>query len=153
MSGLSPGSISGLNQCKLLSCSNGQDCDIDKQGITNCVCSHNCEPIVRPVCANDGNTYDSLCEMQKFGCQKRLNIAAKYFGICGISGIFRGVSRRTQFCVSFQIRTGLAAKGLAITTQFASRVAIWLFASVPSALKNTGLFVEEMASRMTTSVS
>ena len=35
------------------------------------------------VCANDGNTYDNLCEMQKYGCQNQLNLSAKYFGICG----------------------------------------------------------------------
>ena len=75
--------LTGLNQCKLLSCNYGQECNIDKQGITNCVCNQLCEPIVRPVCANDGNTYDNLCEMQKHGCQNRLNLSAKYFGICG----------------------------------------------------------------------
>ena len=73
----------GLNQCKLLSCSHGQDCEIDKQGITNCVCSHNCQPIVRPVCATNGRTYDNLCEMEKNGCQDREELSAKYFGICG----------------------------------------------------------------------
>ena len=29
---------------------------MDKQGITNCVCKNNCQSIVRPVCANDGNS-------------------------------------------------------------------------------------------------
>ena len=72
-----------MNQCKLLSCSHGQDCEIDKQGITNCVCSHNCQPIVRPVCATNGRTYDNLCEMEKNGCQDREELSAKYFGICG----------------------------------------------------------------------
>ena len=47
-----------MNQCKLLSCNYGQECEIDKQGITNCVCKNNCQPIVRPVCSNDGN---SIC--------------------------------------------------------------------------------------------
>ena len=73
----------GLNQCKLLSCSHGQDCEVDKQGIANCVCSQTCEPIVRPVCANNGNTFDNLCEMELNGCQDRLELVAKYFGTCG----------------------------------------------------------------------
>ena len=73
----------GLNQCKLLSCSHGQDCEVDKQGIANCVCSQTCEPIVRPVCANNGNTFDNLCEMELNGCQDRLPLVAKYFGTCG----------------------------------------------------------------------
>ena len=74
----------GLNQCKLLSCSHGQDCEVDKQGIANCVCSQTCEPIVRPVCANNGNTFDNLCEMELNGCQDRLPLVAKYFGTCGM---------------------------------------------------------------------
>ena len=73
----------GMNQCKLLSCSLGEECEIDKQGITNCVCSHTCEPMVRPVCASNGNSYDNLCEMQKSGCEERQDLRAKYFGICG----------------------------------------------------------------------
>jgi hypothetical protein len=67
----------------LLSCSHGEECEIDKQGITNCVCREKCEPIVRPACASDGQTYDNLCEMQNHGCHTRQDIAAKYFGTCG----------------------------------------------------------------------
>ena len=67
----------------MLSCSHGQDCEVDKQGIANCVCSQTCEPIVRPVCANNGNTFDNLCEMELNGCQDRLPLVAKYFGTCG----------------------------------------------------------------------
>ena len=40
--------ISGLNQCNLLSCGFGQECLIDKHGITECVCPKNCEAVVRP---------------------------------------------------------------------------------------------------------
>ena len=79
-------SYQGLNQCNLLSCNHGQECEIDKQGITNCICNQNCEPIVRPVCANDGNSYPSLCEMQKYGCLEQINLEAKYFGICDSNG-------------------------------------------------------------------
>ena len=68
----------------MLSCSHGQDCEVDKQGIANCVCSQTCEPIVRPVCANNGNTFDNLCEMELNGCQDRLPLVAKYFGTCGM---------------------------------------------------------------------
>ena len=75
--------IAGLNQCKLLSCSHGQDCEIDKQGITNCVCSQTCQPVVRPICANNGKTYDNLCEMERYGCIDRVKLVAKYFGNCG----------------------------------------------------------------------
>jgi len=75
----------GLNQCNLLSCNYGQECSMDKHGITECVCPKSCEPIVRPVCANDGKTYDNMCEMIKSACNQRLNISAKYVGVCGKS--------------------------------------------------------------------
>ncbi len=73
----------GLNQCNLLSCNYGQECSMDKHGITECVCPKSCEPIVRPVCATDGKTYDNMCEMKKSACNQRLNITAKYIGVCG----------------------------------------------------------------------
>ena len=77
----------------MLSCSHGQDCEVDKQGIANCVCSQTCEPIVRPVCANNGNTFDNLCEMELNGCQDRLPLVAKYFGTCGmfISNVYNTI--------------------------------------------------------------
>jgi coxsackievirus/adenovirus receptor len=54
-----------------------------KQGITNCVCPGECERIVRPVCASDGNTYDNMCEMKRAGCVRKADISAKYIGVCG----------------------------------------------------------------------
>ena len=77
--------FSGLNQCKLLSCSAGQECSIDKQGITSCVCPEYCEPIVRPICASNGRTYSNLCLMQREACLKQTSITAKYYGTCGKS--------------------------------------------------------------------
>lgn len=64
----------------------GEECEIDKQGITNCVCGKTCEAVVRPVCASDGNTYDNLCEMQRHGCQARRDLTARYFGTCDSKG-------------------------------------------------------------------
>lgn len=56
---------------------------MDKHGIAECVCPKSCEPIVRPVCATDGKTYDNMCEMKRSACNLRLNITAKYIGVCG----------------------------------------------------------------------
>ena len=74
---------SGMNQCNLLSCSLGQECAIDKQGITSCVCPDYCEPIVRPVCASDGITYNNLCEMKRQACKARVKLTPSYIGTCG----------------------------------------------------------------------
>ncbi len=74
---------SEINQCKLLNCPYGQDCSVDENGVAECICGNSCEPIVRPVCGSNGLTYDNLCEMKKFACNKSENITAKYIGICG----------------------------------------------------------------------
>lgn len=74
-----------MNQCNLLTCAYGEECSIDKQGITECVCpsAASCERVVRPVCASDGNTYDNECEMRAEGCRKKEDVTVEYFGICG----------------------------------------------------------------------
>lgn len=78
-------SLAGVNQCNLLSCNadRWESCQIDKQGITNCVCVDNCESVVRPVCASDGVTYDNVCEMRRAACNKKEDVVEKYFGTCG----------------------------------------------------------------------
>lgn len=77
---------SGLNQCKLLNCEFGQECEINKQGITNCICPESCEKIVRPVCASNGQTYDNECEMKKYGCRKKMALSIQYIGNCDSNG-------------------------------------------------------------------
>ena len=66
-----------------MSCSFGQECSIDKHGITECICPKSCEPIVRPVCASNDRTYDNICEMKRSACNERANTTAKYIGVCG----------------------------------------------------------------------
>ena len=54
-----------------------------KQGIASCACPARCERVVRPVCASDGRTYDNACEMRRAGCGRRVDVRAKYIGVCG----------------------------------------------------------------------
>jgi len=75
--------MKGVNPCNLLSCNYGQECSIDNQGIAECVCPTSCEPLVRPVCATDGKTYDNLCEMHRSACRLKVNVTVKYIGVCG----------------------------------------------------------------------
>ena len=81
---MAPLSIAGLNQCALLSCSHvGGFCLTTRQGIASCACPERCERVVRPVCASDGATYDNVCEMRRAGCARRVDLRAKYVGVCG----------------------------------------------------------------------
>ncbi|XP_071744325.1 agrin isoform X3 [Lepeophtheirus salmonis] len=76
----------GVNPCKLLNCDWGQECEISKQGITNCVCPQQCEPIIRPICGSDRITYENLCSLRKSACEKRKIISPIHYGICGSNG-------------------------------------------------------------------
>ncbi|GFT75413.1 hypothetical protein TNCV_3394061 [Trichonephila clavipes] len=59
----------GANPCENLQCGPGQECDIDRYGIATCQCPPICEPVMRPVCGDDGKTYHSECDMRKSGCE------------------------------------------------------------------------------------
>lgn len=73
----------GANPCENLQCGPGQDCDIDRYGIATCRCTPGCEPVMRPVCGQDGNTYHSRCDMRRSGCEMQKAIELHYRGACG----------------------------------------------------------------------
>jgi coxsackievirus/adenovirus receptor len=66
-----------------LLCKSGEECGIDKFGIAHCECPPQCEPIMRPVCGQDGRTYESLCELRRAACLHKKLIDVKYIGSCG----------------------------------------------------------------------
>ncbi|XP_023225302.1 agrin-like isoform X1 [Centruroides sculpturatus] len=76
----------GVNPCDSLRCSPGQQCHIDHYGIATCQCPSPCEPAMRPVCGNDGLTYDSECELIRRACLEQKNISMAYRGACGEAG-------------------------------------------------------------------
>ncbi|XP_054266356.1 agrin-like [Macrosteles quadrilineatus] len=77
---------SGVNPCSSLLCSPGEECIISKFGIAECSCPTECETVVRPVCASDGRTYDSMCHLRKVACQAKADIKVAHTGQCGASG-------------------------------------------------------------------
>ncbi|XP_071039097.1 agrin-like isoform X2 [Parasteatoda tepidariorum] len=77
---------SGANPCENLQCGPGQECDIDRYGIATCQCPPNCEPVMRPVCGDDGKTYYNECEMRRSGCEVQRLLTAAYRGACGAIG-------------------------------------------------------------------
>ncbi|GIY29334.1 hypothetical protein CEXT_704941 [Caerostris extrusa] len=72
----------GANPCENLQCGPGQECDIDRYGIATCQCPPSCEPVMRPVCGEDGVTYHSECDMRKSGCEVQKAITVQYRGAC-----------------------------------------------------------------------
>lgn len=77
---------SGINPCDGANCSEVQQCEIDRYGITKCECGPECEPVMKPVCARGGTTYKSLCELKRQACITKSNIEVAYTGTCGSRG-------------------------------------------------------------------
>lgn len=64
----------------------GEECAIDKYGIARCQCPPECEPIMRPVCSRDGDTFQSECELRRSACLQQMTIEVGYSGVCGKLG-------------------------------------------------------------------
>lgn len=75
--------LTGGNPCLSVRCESGEECDINKFGIARCECPPQCEPVMRPVCGQDGRTYESLCEMRRSSCMQKKLIDVKHTGSCG----------------------------------------------------------------------
>jgi coxsackievirus/adenovirus receptor len=66
-----------------MNCTDGSTCQIDRYGVTTCVCPSKCPAIVSPVCGTDGVTYDSFCEFERSTCIDKKNTTFDYDGVCG----------------------------------------------------------------------
>ncbi|XP_041377630.1 agrin-like isoform X2 [Gigantopelta aegis] len=81
---LYPGQCStGSNPCDKIRCGPEEECSIDRSGEASCVCPPPCEPIVRRVCGNDSQTYDSECELHRQSCLSKIYVTVTHTGPCG----------------------------------------------------------------------
>ncbi|KRY55337.1 Agrin [Trichinella britovi] len=82
------GSCEDQDPCKSLQCQYGSYCSIMPESNTaHCVCPEMCSNSVAtlhtgPVCGDNGNTYESLCELQMHSCKEKQKIDVKYYGVC-----------------------------------------------------------------------
>lgn len=75
--------VLGVNPCNSVRCSHGEECVITKFGIARCECPGECQSVVRPVCGSNGETYDSVCHLDRAVCLKKTDIKVAYTGECG----------------------------------------------------------------------
>lgn len=73
----------GANPCESLQCGPNQECDIDRYGIATCICPPACEPVMRPVCGDDGHTYHNDCDLHRKSCLQNRRVVLAYRGECG----------------------------------------------------------------------
>ncbi|CAJ0957416.1 unnamed protein product, partial [Mesorhabditis belari] len=88
------------NPCAALSCPPGSRCSLSPSGAPKCECDASCPQIVKPVCASDGITYTSECEMRKSSCEAKRRVYVRHTGNCGVGvcSTFTGC-RAPQVCV------------------------------------------------------
>ena len=72
-----------MSPCERVHCDPGEECRINEFGVASCQCRDVCEAVVRPVCASDGRTYDSECDLRLEACRAKKRINVAYFGLCG----------------------------------------------------------------------
>ncbi|KAG8193219.1 hypothetical protein JTE90_005566 [Oedothorax gibbosus] len=64
--------------CEHVHCKYGARCESGR-----CVCPTDCAHTFESVCATDGKTYLSECEMKRIGCHKSRDLQVQFYGNCG----------------------------------------------------------------------
>ncbi|VDK73629.1 unnamed protein product [Litomosoides sigmodontis] len=74
--------------CSELRCHHGGECVMTLPGMPTCKCPERCSldhlGLAAEVitCGSDGNTYDSICELQQFACIHQLDVVPTELGTC-----------------------------------------------------------------------
>ncbi|XP_015782759.1 agrin isoform X2 [Tetranychus urticae] len=73
------------DKCISLNCSNYAMCDLSQSGTASCLCPSECPPILKPICGNDGVTYESVCDLQRKSCLLNQPVKVKHYGSCSMN--------------------------------------------------------------------
>ncbi|XP_022108541.1 follistatin-related protein 1-like [Acanthaster planci] len=69
--------------CQGFECGIGQECKMTTEGETICVCIQHCEHQgIRLLCASNGVTYTSECELQRAACRHDAQLFIEHDGVC-----------------------------------------------------------------------
>lgn len=60
-----------------------------------------------PVCGDDGNQYESICQLVKVACERKKAVSVKYVGFCGELKIVSAQAASFDFQSSQRHRKGL----------------------------------------------
>ncbi|XP_052821289.1 agrin-like isoform X2 [Mya arenaria] len=76
------GEGSGEPECDVTTCFYGGTCQLNMDGVYECMCSFSCEAIRSPVCGTDGQTYGNQCELQAAACRLQIEIQVSSTDSC-----------------------------------------------------------------------
>lgn len=93
-----------IESCSNANCEKYELCNIDLNGRSHCNCSSiDCPPVYLPVCADNGRTYDSICNLKKFSCESKKELLVLNYGVCGVHSL-----NQDHLCDNFSCNFGAA---------------------------------------------
>ena len=70
------------DECSMMVCRAGRECQLNSNGEASCVCMASCPDHFVPVCGSNGRSYDNYCMMHRDACLSGVHISLKSKGYC-----------------------------------------------------------------------